>query len=199
MLLGREIADKAVISVDNGRILGHIRDIYTDQEAGRLEGLYLGSEGLFNKTRHVIPRDAVQLLGKDVVLVHNEDVVRELAAVPQAETWLRRKDLRGRRVETSGGTRIGTIGDVVVDGGGRIIAFALDRVDVEGPLSDMPFLTREAVQDTGVESGVMTIDLAQAERDAPRFEKVPQEPGSIPLNKEATTAEGDEGARVYAG
>jgi sporulation protein YlmC with PRC-barrel domain len=104
-----------------------------------------------------------------------------------AKEWLRRDKLAGRDVDTPGGTRLGQLGDVIVDATGRITGFAMWKVFVEGPLADKRIVDRGAVLDTGHADGRMTIDLARLEAaliDAPTL---PPEAEDIPITVEPPT------------
>jgi sporulation protein YlmC with PRC-barrel domain len=80
------------------------------------------------------------------------------------EQWVRRQDVVGREVDTTGGTKVGVIGDVIINDDDGVIGFKLARVFVEGPIAKKQTIAREVVVDTGAVDGVMTIDLAQAEQ-----------------------------------
>jgi uncharacterized protein YrrD len=161
--LGKDFVNKAVVSMDEGRMLGRIQDLYLDPELGRVLGLYMGSEGLFKRKSLLIPREAVVVLGVDAVLVQRSDVITDDQALPEAKTWFRRDKLAGRDVDTPGGTKLGVIGDVVVEEDGAVSAFALSRVYVEGPLAESRLVDRSAVIDTGQEDGRMNVDLTALE------------------------------------
>ena len=79
-------------------------------------------------------------------MVIDESVATEI------DKWMRRQELVGREVDTTGGTKVGVIG------------FKLARIFVEGPIAKKQAVAREVVVDTGAEDGVMTVDLAQAEQ-----------------------------------
>ena len=60
-------------------------------------------------------------------------------------------------------TQVGTVEDIMVDEEMRIVGIQLDRIWVEGPVSENRAITREAITDVGNE-GAMIIDLNVAER-----------------------------------
>jgi len=160
----KEFIGKPIISLDEGRQLGTVRDIYVDRELTALAGVHLGREGLISRKSLLIPRDDIAVFGVDAVLAQRSDVVTDNKQLPESNSWMRLDDLAGRQVDTPAGTRIGTIGDVLLDDDGRIAGFALSRVQVAGPLAEHPVIPHEAVIDTGHDDQVMTIDLALAER-----------------------------------
>lgn len=164
MRLGTYLTDKPIFSMKDGRKLGTVKDLYLDRDLQLVTGLDLGSEGLFSRKSSLIRRNDIVVLGIDAVLVRSGDVIYEKEDVPEAEQWLRRKDLQGREVDTPGGTKIGQIGDVIVDVAAEIAGFSLSRVYVEGPVADSKAITRNVVIDSGRDDNIMTIDLAQAEQ-----------------------------------
>jgi sporulation protein YlmC with PRC-barrel domain len=164
MRLGKDLLDKPIISVTDGRLLGKVKDIYLDRSLERIVGLYLGSEGIFSRKSMLVSRDRLTLLGIDAVLAADSDIVVEETQATEVDQWLRRQDLLGREIDTTGGTKVGVIGDVIINDDGEVMGFKLARVHVEGPIAKKLAVAREVVADTGAEDGVMTIDLAQAEQ-----------------------------------
>jgi sporulation protein YlmC with PRC-barrel domain len=164
MRLGKDLLDKPIISVTDGRLVGKVKDLYLDLSLEKIVGLYLGSEGIFSRKSMLVSRDRLTLLGIDAVLAADSDVVVEEAQASEVEQWVRRQDVVGREVDTTGGTKVGVIGDVIINDDDGVIGFKLARVFVEGPIAKKLAVAREVVADTGAEDGVMTIDLAQAEQ-----------------------------------
>jgi sporulation protein YlmC with PRC-barrel domain len=164
MRLGKDLLDKPIISVTDGRLLGKVKDLYLDQSLEKIAGLYLGSEGIFSRKSMLVSHDRLTLLGIDAVLAADSDVVVEETQASEVEQWVRRQDLVGREVDTTGGTKVGVIGDVIISDDDAVTGFKLAKVFVEGPIAKKLAVAREVVADTGAEDGVMTIDLAQAEQ-----------------------------------
>jgi sporulation protein YlmC with PRC-barrel domain len=164
MRLGKDLLDKPIYSVTDGRLVGKVKDLYLDSNLERIIGLYLGSEGLFNRRDMIVNRERVILLGIDTILAADSDIVLDEAQVDDLESWMRRQDLIGRNVDTSGGTRVGVIGDIMINDEGTVLGFKLTRIVMEGPITRKQAIAREVVVDTGAQDGVMTIDLAQAEQ-----------------------------------
>ncbi len=91
--LGKDFDNKAVVSLDEGRMIGRIQDIYLDPQLTTVIGLYMGSEGLFKRKALLIPRDAVVVLGVDAVLVRDGEVITDDQAMAEAKGWFRRDKL----------------------------------------------------------------------------------------------------------
>ncbi|MDX1615013.1 MAG: PRC-barrel domain-containing protein [Candidatus Promineifilaceae bacterium] len=189
MRAGKDLIDKPIYSVTDGRHLGTVKDLYLDRNLERLEGLHLGSEGLFSRKSLVVPREGIMVLGVDAILTNAADVVAEKDDLAQTESWLRRDELRGREVDTPGGTKVGSIGDVLFDEESHVVGLSLGRVHVEGPIAENRMILRGAVVDTGDEDGRMTVDLAKAEQ--PSLDEVPEEKVATLAPKEQETAEAE--------
>ena len=162
---GKDLVGKPLITIDEGRFLGNVKDIHLDQEATLLVALHLGRSGLIRRKDLFFLRQSIHVFGVDAVLVKNKDSQTDSQAVPESEHWLKLNDLRGMDVDTAGSTRVGTIDDIVIDAEARIIGFTLRRVFVEGPLKQARGFRRSAVITLDVAANVMTIDLAQVEQD----------------------------------
>ncbi|MDQ4074866.1 MAG: PRC-barrel domain-containing protein [Chloroflexota bacterium] len=165
MQKGKEILKKEVISVSNGRKLGTIEDLYLGTSLERIRALDITTEsGLFNRTTRLIPFDHVVRLGVDVVLVEDDDVTRAEDELAQTALWTRLSQLRGRKVDTTGGTHIGRITDVIISDEGDILGYALGDIAVKGPIAQKRAVALDTITDLGHEDGIMTIDLEKAER-----------------------------------
>lgn len=163
MRYGKDLINKQVITLDEGRIVGKVKDIYLDHNLYWMTGIYLGSEGLLRRKEILVARENVVVFGVDVILIKNLTGVIDNKTVDISD-WMRLDDLQGREVDTPGGTKLATIGDVVLDGEGRVTGFALSKVTVDGPIADRGVIARDVVIDNGNEDDVMTIDLVKAEQ-----------------------------------
>lgn len=163
MRLSKDLVNKSVVSIDEGRLVGQVKDVYFSADLSHMVGIFLGKEGLIRRKSLIIPVDAVVVFGIDAVLVKTASALTDSKMLTEAEQWIRLNDLEGRDVDTPGGTRVGTIGDVILDEEGRVGAFYLSRVLVEGPLANSKQIDRRAMIDSGQADGVLTIDLPRAE------------------------------------
>jgi len=173
MRLGKDFINKPIYSIDEGKLLGKVQDIYLDTSFEVILGLYLGSQGLVRRKAELIRAGDVVVFGADAILVRDGSVITDDGALPAAKNWLRREKLAGREADTPGGTRLGMIGDIIVDPTGRITGFALSKAYVEGPLAEKRVISRSVILDTGQEDGRMTVDLAKLEASLLDAEAVP--------------------------
>lgn len=183
MRFSKDLIGKPIFSIDDGRNLGVVRDVYLDKALAWLAGVHLGKEGLISRKALVIPREAIAVFGVDAILAKSADAVTDDKKMADIENWLRLEKLQGREVDTPGGTKVGTVGDVMLDEEARIVGFSLSRVYVEGPVAENPIIMRDAVLDIGRDDDAMTIDLSKVERQAGIAEAT--EEGEVKEDEEA--------------
>lgn len=163
MRQGKDLINKPIYSIDEGRLLGKVQDLYVDESLEAILGLFLGSQGLVRRKSELVRAADIVVLGADAVLVKNAASVTDDNAVPAAKGWLRREKLAGREIDTPGGTRLGVLGDISFDDTGRVSGFMLSKTYVAGPLAEKRYVDRTAIVDTGQEDGRMTVDLPKLE------------------------------------
>ena len=163
MITSKEQSNKPLVSITDGKKLGEIKDLYLDQDMRKIAAVFLGKEGLLSRKALMIPRSAVQVYGIDVWLVAGSDTVTGPEGIPESGTFTLIGDLRGRELQTEGGTKIGMIDHVILDNEARVLGFGLSKVYAQGPLAERKMLAREAILDLGDAKKPMTVNLAQAE------------------------------------
>ena len=184
MRLGKDLINKPIYTLDEGKLLGKVQDLYLDDSLEVVLGLFLGAQGLVRRRSQLIRSGDVSVFGADAILVKNGDVITDDGVLEAAKNWLRREKLAGRDVDTPGGTRLGQLGDVVVDATGRVTAFAMWQVFVEGPLADKRIIDRGAVLNTGHADGRMTVDLSRLEAALINADALPPDAEDIPITVE---------------
>jgi sporulation protein YlmC with PRC-barrel domain len=147
----------------DGKKLGEVKDLYLDQDMRQVAAVFLGKEGLISRKTLLIARSAVQVYGIDAWLVSGSDTVVGPEALPDAGTFTLVGDLRGRELQTEGGTKIGVIDHVLLDAEARVLGFGLGKVYSQGPLAERKAIARDAILNLGSAKEPMTINLAQAE------------------------------------
>lgn len=163
MLTSKDHANKLLISITDGKRLGEIKGLYVDSEMRQIAAIHLGTEGIINRKTLIIPHAAVQVFGADVWLVSGPDVVTTLEETPDSTAFTLINNLRGREIQTEGGTKLGVVEDVILDGEARVLGFALGKVYAQGPLAEKKAIVREAITDFGSKDKPMIAILAQAE------------------------------------
>ena len=164
MRSAKELIGKPIFSITNGRRLGSVKDLYIDSNFKKVTGIYTGSEGIFNRKALLIPGEQVTVYGVDAVLVADTNVTKDDREYLPSQSWLRRESVQGRMMYTSGGTKVASVGDLLLNNNSDIVALSLARVFVEGPISENRIVPRAAVIDPGGFDGTMIIDLSQVEQ-----------------------------------
>lgn len=175
MRLSKDLVGKPIYTISDGRLIGDAKDLYLSNDLSAMAGIYLRREGLVRRKSVLIPLDSVVVFGIDAILIKGEEAVTDSKALPVSAEWTRLNDLVGRGVDTPGGTKVGVVGDVVLDEDGSVLSFVLSRVYVEGPIAEKRLIHRSAIIDHGQADGVMTVDIARAEA-ADGAKEPPQDP-----------------------
>lgn len=163
MLNSKDIINKLVISISDGKKLGEIEDLYLDLEMRQVVGVYLGSEGLIRRKDKAIMRTNFQVSGIDAWLVSSSDALTTLDTIPDSATFTLVNNLRGREIQTDGGTKLGVVDDVILNADLQVLGFKLGKIYVQGPLAEKKAIVREAVMDTGSKDRSMIVNLVVAE------------------------------------
>lgn len=163
MITSREQSNKPIISITDGKKLGEVKDLYLDQDMRQVTAVFLGKEGLINRKTLVIARSAIQVYGIDAWLVSGSDTVVGPESIPESGTFILVGELRGRELQTEGGTKIGVIDHVILDNEARVLGFGLSKVYSQGPLAERKTIARESIVKLGTTKEPMTINLTQAE------------------------------------
>jgi uncharacterized protein YrrD len=163
MITSKDHSGKPVISITDGKKLGEIKDLYLDQEMRQVAAVFLGKEGLISRKTLVIARSAMQVYGIDAWLVSSSDIVMKAEDIPESGTFTLVGDLRGRELQTEGGTKVASIDHVILDNEARVLGFGLGKVYSQGPLAERRAIARDAIINLGTAKEPMTINLAQAE------------------------------------
>jgi sporulation protein YlmC with PRC-barrel domain len=160
----KDFQGKLVMSLTDGKKLGEVKDVHLDQEATKLVAVILGKSGIINRKSLTVEISHVKLFGIDAWLVDASDIVIAKDDVSGAETYLLGDSLRSREIQTDGGTKIGTIGDILVDEKCSVLGFSFDKLNVEGPLSESRLIARAAITNLGNSNSPMIASLDQAEK-----------------------------------
>ena len=164
MISAGQHQSKLLISITNGEKLGEIKDLYFDSELTKVTAVLTGSEGgLFSRKDLAITRPDIQVYGVDAWLIAGADTVARLENIADVDTFVTLSDLRGREIQTEGGTKIGIVGDVQLDAEARVLGFTLQTVHVQGPLAERKAIARSAIVNVGSKDTPMLTVLADAE------------------------------------
>lgn len=165
MQTGKAQQGKWLISLKDGQKLGEIQDLHLDPGMAQVVAAQAGREGLLSRKTHAVLRASVQVFGVDAWLVSGPDALVILEDQPGLQT-LALSALRGREVQTDGGTKIGSVGDVLLDDQMQVTGVELGKVAIKGPLAESRRIPRAAIKDWGGPKAPVLVDLAQAEAAA---------------------------------
>ena len=121
-----DLIKKQLVQLDTGNIVGSIADLLIDPEAGRLAAV-VATTGRWRETT-VIPWEQIVVSTGDVVLIAAGVEPQPASAVPRLQALLERKiHLSGTPVLTEKGSRVGTVGELLIDSDGAIQAYTINR------------------------------------------------------------------------
>lgn len=163
MLTGKSLINLPIYATTDGVKLGDIQEIYLNSAASIITAIAVGKEGLFNKKIYVVPRDAITVFGVDTWLVLNSEAVMNLEDVPQSATFIALSKLKGRQINTDGGTAIAAFDDAIFDSDGDVLGFTLSKIAVKGPIADRKTISRHALLDLGNDKTPAIASLSKAE------------------------------------
>ncbi|MFD5450324.1 PRC-barrel domain-containing protein [Streptomyces sp. NPDC003470] len=122
----RSLTTRPVVTL-GGDVIAHVKDTVFDAGAGRITGFTLSGRDLWSgPMKEGLPWSAVHSLGHDAVMVRDRRGLVSTALLTLHQETLRAR-LLGASVLTDAGSEIGTVLDVVVEGGtgGRVAGFRL--------------------------------------------------------------------------
>ncbi|CAL9351500.1 PRC-barrel domain-containing protein [Streptomyces sp. enrichment culture] len=136
LMTARSLTTRPVVTL-GGVAVAHVKDTVCDAAATRITGFTLTGRGLLSgPLKEALPWSAVHALGHDAVMVRGRRALVGAAAMTAHQQTVRARVL-GARLLTEAGTEVGTVLDVVVEGGtgGRVVGFrvAASRGFAPGP------------------------------------------------------------------
>ena len=181
MLTGRQLHNKPLIGMTDGKKLGEIKDLYLDSALKRVTAVSLGKEGLLRRKPQVIDRALIQVLGVDVWLVAGPDSIVDLESLADGDSMVAVSELKGHEIQSEGGTKLAAIEDVILDPNGTVLGFTLGKLYVQGPLAERKVITRAAITDVSNKDNPLMTTLARAEEsllpDIPTVSAMPVKQG----------------------
>lgn len=161
----QDLNGRSIVNIENGERIGHVSNLLFDPESLRVVGLVsnrgnMGGLGnLLTRDTETFPASAVEVWGKDVILVHTPERMIEEGS-PEREKWVDlTAQLKDRYVVSVDGTRVGQVGDVILDKNGQIVAYSLNQVYVEGPLAESKRIPAGATHSLGKD--VLIVDMSK--------------------------------------
>ncbi|MFI9150361.1 PRC-barrel domain-containing protein [Streptomyces sp. NPDC053367] len=126
LMLASELTKRVVVTLA-GEAVAQIRDTVFDAQAGRITGFTLSGRGLLaGPLKESLPFSGVHAIGPSAVMIPSEAVLErrgKVVGTGEAEQG----QVLGAPVLTDQGTEVGTVLDVVVEGGGsgQVVGFEI--------------------------------------------------------------------------
>ncbi|MFE2052395.1 PRC-barrel domain-containing protein [Streptomyces sp. NPDC059459] len=135
LMTARSLTTRPVVTL-GGDAVAHVKDTVCDDAASRITGFTLTGSGLLSgPLKESLPWSSVYSLGHDAVMIRDRRALVGAAALAHRPTL--RARVVGAPVVTDTGAEIGTVLDVVVEGGtgGRVVGFrvAASKAFAPGP------------------------------------------------------------------
>lgn len=149
MVKASDLLGRQVVSREEGRTLGRVRDLVVDDSGKRVLGLVV-AEGMLRGAK-VAQWQAVQAVGPDSVVLDSERSVVPAGQVPPIKKVLDRKTrIRGLKLQTTAGKEIGRIEDFhIQESDGSVLGYELSSGLFADTFSGRPFLPTPPVLELG--------------------------------------------------
>lgn len=167
MFTTREQFSKSLIDITTGKKVGAIYDLILDDQITKITGVILMPAGLIRRTYMGIDRASVTVMGVDVWLSTDMANAVPVEQLEKVGTSQRASEIFGREIQTEGGTKVGTVGDIILNEQGDVLGFEMKNVFVQGPIAERKTIAREAITAIGSKENPMTTVLEKAEMLSP--------------------------------
>ncbi|MBM7867326.1 hypothetical protein GTO89_11125 [Heliobacterium gestii] len=115
MTKSQNIIGLAIISINDGRELGLVRDLIINPDQGSVEYLMVENESWYLGAQ-VIPFERLQGVGEDAVTIESEEALQRLTEMADVQGLIQRQvKVKGTKVLTKRGRRIGIVNEYFVD------------------------------------------------------------------------------------
>jgi len=126
MQKGKSVIGKDVLSIGSGHRIHSVKDILIGAGNDQVVALLVDEGGLLG-TSTVVPFEAITNIGRDAIVVKDDDAVVAASSDPDVKAILSRTDkLLGKSVYTEDGQKMGSIADLYFDDtSGRVVGFEI--------------------------------------------------------------------------
>lgn len=146
----KEFAGNPVIDITNGEMIAQIEDLRIDPNTLRATAAITSKGTLLSREVEAIPADQVEVWGQDAILAKQTNVIVAEEELDGRDGWLSAaNDIRGYEVVAEDGTRIGTLGDVVLDNQGHVKGYQMAEVVAEGRVAVANWIDVKATRSLG--------------------------------------------------
>ncbi|WP_170270194.1 PRC-barrel domain-containing protein [Heliorestis acidaminivorans] len=129
MINSKSLPGISVISIDDGKEIGFVRDLLINPEKIEIEGLLIEPEDWYYGAK-ILHFDAIQGIGEYAAIIEDANILQSLQERPDLVKWIEKKvHLIGSRVLTSNGVLIGQVKEFFINSAGKIMAIVIEPLD----------------------------------------------------------------------
>jgi uncharacterized protein YrrD len=155
---GSELIGLPILTFDSGRKLAHVDDLLVDPERNQVLALLIDGGAFFQSAR-VIPFGHIQAIGQNAVIVPKSGVIYEVKRLAELQRVLDGRTIKGMRVYSERGDRLGIVGDMIIDDhSGEVLYYEVSG----GALGDAMKGKRTIVPDEILNMGELVLYVSQA-------------------------------------
>lgn len=150
MRKSQQFKSLSVVSLDEGREIGRIRDLVINPQTSEVAAIIVQRPGLFGEQK-VIPYSRVVSVGNNALTVQKMANAERLTSLPQILSLIKEDvHLKGVRVISEGGAALGHVEEFYVDASsGKITAFEVSGTPGDGLLKGKAVLPASEVRTIG--------------------------------------------------
>jgi uncharacterized protein YrrD len=121
MIKGRQIISLPVVTENEKKQIGEVRDIIYDPRQNNIIGYLVDESGWLKAGRGFLHEDIIKR-DNDCIVVKDSSVIKNITSIPELKSAMENKeDIRDFKVENQDGQCIGIIKDLVLDENTNII------------------------------------------------------------------------------
>lgn len=150
MLKGREIISLPIITLDNNKQIGEVKNLIYDYDSGLVLGYIVENKGWLRDARAIAHQDVVNIT-QDAIFIKKGSDVKKVSEHPVLKEHLNTKiDVLGMRIENPEGSCLGVVQDLVLEGmSGKITGFEVSDGVVQDLLNGRTTIQNETVKFVG--------------------------------------------------
>ena len=149
-IASQALVGNPVIGITNGEMIAKVEDLLVDPNTLNAAAAITSKSTLLSRENEAIPAEQVEVWGQDAILAKQPDVIVKEEELDDRDGWLSASDdICGYDVVGEDGTRIGALGDVVLDSQGQIMGYEMAEVATEGRVAVANWIDVKATRSLG--------------------------------------------------
>lgn len=147
MLKGREILSLPVVTLDDKKQLGEVKDIIYDPSQNRILGYIVENCGWLKDGKAFLHRDLLRR-EEACLVIRDESVIKNISSFPDLKEALDHcKDIRGWQIEYDDGRYIGVIQDLLIEEtSGKITGYEISDGVIQDLLNGRTTVSNQKIQ-----------------------------------------------------